>query len=161
MSAKTRTIPGELTVAEGLILRYVADERVTFFPAYKSDEAAGFDVAVCQNIVVPRCKHVIAPTGLRFELPKGYEIQVRSRSGLAAEKGGWILNSPGTFDSDYKGELMLVIANTGIAPLRLKAGDRAAQCIVAPVLRVVLEKGTKDDLRETKRGEGRFGSTGN
>lgn len=142
------------------VLKFVADDKVTVFPEYQTEGAAGFDIAVCKSETIPRWQHRILPTGLRFEVPRGYELQIRTRSGIAAKKGGFILNSPGTVDWDYRGELFLIIANLGIAPLRLEAGDRVAQGVLAPVTRGLLKQVKIADLSQTARGEGRFGSTG-
>jgi dUTP pyrophosphatase len=98
------------------------------------------------------------PTGLRIELPQGYEAQLRPRSGLALEKGLTCLNSPGTIDSDYRGEVKVLLINLGSAPVEVSDGDRIAQLIVAPVSRASFE--AVEGLADSERGPGGFGSTG-
>jgi dUTP pyrophosphatase len=99
------------------------------------------------------------PTGLRFEIPTGYEMQVRPRSGLAAKSGVTVLNSPGTIDSDYRGEVQVILVNHGTAPFVVNNGDRIAQAIIAPVIQARFS--ATNALGDTERGEGGFGSTGN
>jgi dUTP pyrophosphatase len=98
------------------------------------------------------------PTGLSFAIPEGYEIQVRPRSGLAAKNGVTVLNTPGTIDSDYRGEVKVILINHGKDAFTVNNGDRIAQLIVAPVTQGIFEK--TDELDSTERGEGGFGSTG-
>jgi dUTP pyrophosphatase len=102
-----------------------------------------------------RCR---IPTGLMLEIPEGYEAQVRPRSGLADRQGITVLNSPGTIDSDYRGELEIILINFGSEPVIIKNGDRIAQLVLAPVIRAVVRE--VPALRETRRGSGGFGSTG-
>jgi dUTP pyrophosphatase len=118
------------------------------------------DVRACLDapLVAARGGIVTVPTGLAFEIPFGYEIQVRSRSGLARKNGIAVLNSPGTIDSDYRGELAVVLINLGTEPFTIHHGDRIAQLVCAPVLRVSLSE--TSSLSETDRGGGGFGSTG-
>lgn len=131
-------------------------------PAYQSAEAAGFDLVAAvpagNPITLPAGDHVLVPTGLIFELPPGNEAQVRPRSGLAAKFGITVLNSPGTIDSDYRGEVSVILINLGKEPFTIKRGERIAQMIVAPVTHVDLQEVAKVTL--TKRGAGGFGSTG-
>ena len=98
------------------------------------------------------------PTGLRIELPEGYEAQVRPRSGLAIRHGVTILNAPGTIDSDYRGEIRVLLINHGLETFTIEPGDRIAQLVVAPVSRIVWQQA--ESLEESGRGEGGFGSTG-
>ncbi len=131
-------------------------------PEYQTADAAGFDllaaVALHDPIMLAPGDRTLVPTGLIFELPPGSEAQVRPRSGLAAKFGVTVLNSPGTIDADYRGEVSVILINLGKEPFTIKRGERIAQMIVAPVTRVKLRKVTK--LSSTKRGSGGFGSTG-
>lgn len=129
-------------------------------PAYETAHAAGMDVraAVTEAIAIaPGCRAMV-PTGLHIELPPGTEAQIRPRSGLAARHGITMLNSPGTIDADYRGEIQLIVINHGQEPFTIRRGDRIAQMIVAPVLRVQWEPAPA--LEETSRGHGGFGHTG-
>lgn len=131
-------------------------------PAYESAGAAGMDLraAVPQDApleIAPGARALV-PTGLIFEIPEGHEGQVRPRSGLALRHGIACLNSPGTVDSDYRGEIMVILANLGSEPFTVTRGLRIAQMVIAPVTRVeIVETGS---LTETARGEDGFGSTG-
>lgn len=131
-------------------------------PEYQSAEAAGFDLlaAVPQDtpVMLSPGEWKLVPTGLIFELPRGSEAQVRPRSGLAVKFGITVLNSPGTIDADYRGEVSVILINLGNEPFTIKRGERIAQVIVAPVSRAQLREVTK--LSTTKRGAGGFGSTG-
>lgn len=131
-------------------------------PAYQTDHAAGFDLvaAIGENepVVLSAGARGAVPTGLVFELPEGYEAQVRPRSGLALKHGVTVLNSPGTIDADYRGEVQVVLINHSDEPFRIARGDRIAQVIVAPV--TVVEIAEVSDVGETARGAGGFGSTG-
>jgi len=131
-------------------------------PAYETEGAAGMDLraAVPEDAPVtlrPGERQMI-PTGLSMAIPPGYEVQVRPRSGLAAKHGLTCLNSPGTVDSDYRGELKVILINLGAEPFVVQRGERIAQMVVAPVTRGVFEE--VEVLPETARGEGGFGSTG-
>ncbi len=129
-------------------------------PAYGSAEAAGCDLlaAVSETVVLAPGDSAIIPTGLKIALPPGYEAQVRPRSGLAAKFGVTVLNAPGTVDSDYRGEVGVILINHGHAPFAVERGMRIAQMVLAPVWR--LEWRETDDLEQTARGSGGFGSTG-
>ena len=129
-------------------------------PVYKTTGAAGADVCalVDQSVTIPAGKFAMIPTGLFFEIPEGYEIQVRPRSGLAAKNGVTVLNTPGTIDSDYRGELKVILINLGDQDFIVNTGDRIAQIIVSPV--TVADFTLTDSLSDTQRGEKGFGSTG-
>lgn len=127
-------------------------------PAYATDGAAGMDVLAAEDVTLaPGTRHAVA-TGLALAIPPGYEVQVRPRSGLALKHGISVPNAPGTIDSDYRGELRVILINHGAEPFAVRRGDRVAQLVLAPVVRARwLEV---EDLDETARGEGGFGSTG-
>jgi dUTP pyrophosphatase len=128
-------------------------------PAYASAGAAGLDLraAVADEQVVAPGERVRVPTGLRIAVPAGYEAQVRPRSGLALHHGVVLPNAPGTVDSDYRGEVQVILWNAGPEPFRIARGDRIAQLVISPVVQVALEEGELDD---TSRSAGGFGSTG-
>lgn len=129
-------------------------------PAYESDGAAGMDLRAAIDAPItldPLQRHAI-PTGLSIALPSGYEAQVRARSGLAFRSGIACVNAPGTVDSDYRGEIKVILVNLGQEPVTFARGDRIAQLVVAPVSRVVWYEA--ESLDETTRGSGGFGSTG-
>ena len=129
-------------------------------PVYKTTGAAGADVCalLSEPVTIPTGKFAMIPTGLFFEIPEGYEIQVRPRSGLAAKNGVTVLNTPGTIDSDYRGELKVILINLGDQDFIVNTGDRIAQIIVSPV--TVADFTLTDSLSDTQRGEKGFGSTG-
>jgi len=129
-------------------------------PAYATDGAAGADLcaAVDAEMIIGSGERTAVPTGLVLEIPEGYEGQVRPRSGLAIKAGLTIVNAPGTIDSDYRGELMVILANLSAKPFTLRRGDRVAQILVAPVVRGVFAE--VPNVGETSRGSGGFGSTG-
>lgn len=127
-------------------------------PAYETPGAAGMDVRSCEEAVIPPGERKLIHTGLRMEIPEGMECQVRPRSGLAAKHGVTVLNAPGTVDSDYRGELMVLLINHGSEDLRIARGDRIAQLVFARVER--METAESDDLSETTRGSGGFGHSG-
>jgi dUTP pyrophosphatase len=128
-------------------------------PSYATEAAAGLDLraAVAGELVVAPGERVLVPTGLRIAVPRGHEAQVRPRSGLALRHGIVLPNAPGTIDSDYRGEVQVILWNAGPAPFAIARGDRIAQLVISPVAQVALEEGALDD---TARGEGSFGSTG-
>jgi dUTP pyrophosphatase len=129
-------------------------------PRYESPGAAGMDLRarLAEALTIPPLGRAVIPTGLALEIPVNYEAQVRPRSGLAASSGLTVLNSPGTIDSDYRGELKVILVNLGSAPCSIRNGDRIAQLVFAPVVHAALE--AADRLGETPRGDGGFGSTG-
>ena len=127
-------------------------------PAYASEHAAGLDITAGEELVLqPGARHAVA-TGFAIEIPHGYEVQVRPRSGLALKHGITCLNTPGTIDSDYRGEVKVILANLGSEPFEVKRGERIAQLVPAPVLRAHFTE--VHELAETERGAGGFGSTG-
>lgn len=129
-------------------------------PSYATAGAAGMDLraAVTEPLVLPPGGRAVVPTGLVVEIPPGFEGQVRARSGLALRAGVGLPNAPGTIDSDYRGELGVLLVNWGDAPFAVARGDRIAQLVVSPVARAELE--VADDLGETVRDGGGFGHTG-
>jgi len=129
-------------------------------PEHASTGSAGVDLraAIEDEQRVPPGERIQVPTGLILELPTGWEGQVRPRSGLALRHGVTLLNTPGTIDSDYRGEVKVILVNLGQEDFLVSRGDRIAQLVVAPVSQVVLSE--KDSLASTDRGEGGFGSTG-
>jgi dUTP pyrophosphatase len=127
-------------------------------PAYATDGAAGMDVVAAEDVdLPPGGRHAVA-TGFAMAIPDGYEVQVRPRSGLALKQGITCLNTPGTIDSDYRGEVKVILANLGGETFAIRKGDRIAQLVPAPVLRATLNE--VSSLDETARGAGGFGSTG-
>lgn len=129
-------------------------------PKYATDGAAGMDIFSSEEGVIYAGTHRIFKTGLRFQVPPGHELQIRSRSGMAAKNKVFVLNSPGTLDSDYRGELMIVLMNVGESNYKVERGDRIAQVILCPFLKAELKFVQQHELDETARGEGGFGSTG-
>jgi dUTP pyrophosphatase len=131
-------------------------------PAYETVDAAGMDLRAAVDdgapVTLAPGARAMVPTGLTIALPAGYEAQVRPRSGLAAKHGITCLNSPGTIDADYRGEVKVILINLGSEPFVIKRGERIAQMIIAPVTRAELK--VVDKLDDTKRGAGGFGSTG-
>ena len=127
-------------------------------PAYATSGAAGMDVLAAESITLkPGQRHAVA-TGLALAIPQGFEIQVRPRSGLALKHGISVPNTPGTIDSDYRGELKVILVNHGVDDFAIARGDRVAQLVLAPVVQAQWDE--VDDLDQTERGEGGFGSTG-
>ncbi len=127
-------------------------------PAYASEHAAGMDVVAAEDIMLaPGARHAVA-TGFAIAIPHGYEVQVRPRSGLALKHGITCLNTPGTIDSDYRGEVKVILANLGSEEFAVVRGERIAQLVPTPVLRAAFAEVA--DLDDTARGAGGFGSTG-
>jgi len=129
-------------------------------PQYMTEFSAGMDVcAFLENsIAIEPGERCLVPTGLAFAIPEGYEVQVRPRSGLAIKHGIALVNSPGTIDADYRGEISIILINHGLESFEINSGDRIAQLIVAPVCQAELLQVT--ELTETRRGSGGFGHTG-
>lgn len=134
-------------------------------PSYETSGAAGADVRAnfppdkrAEGVVLPEGARGLVPTGLRMEIPHGYEVQLRPRSGMALKHGITLLNSPGTIDSDYRGDVGVILINTSDQEFHIAHGDRIAQIVVAPVTQAGFE--LSDNLSTTQRGAGGFGSTG-
>ena len=129
-------------------------------PTYKTSGSSGMDlVAYVKNkITIKPGKTAVIPTGIAVAIPKNYEIQIRPRSGLAAKKGISVLNTPGTVDSDYRGEIKIILINLGKKPFIIKYGDRIAQMVLCPISKVKFLE--VENLPKTIRGKGGFGSTG-
>ena len=149
MTMPVRVTVARLPQAEGLPL-----------PAYMSEHAAGADLcaAIDDDLTLQPGARALVPTGLAIALPPGYEAQIRPRSGLAIREGVTCLNSPGTIDADYRGEVRVVLANLGSDPVVVRRGDRIAQMVVAPVAQAIFD--IVEELPPTSRGNGGFGSTG-
>ena len=151
MSTKVTVELQRLAHAEGLPL-----------PAYQTADAAGLDLMAAVPDAEPMTlapgQYALVPTGLAIALPPAYEAQVRPRSGLAAKHGVTVLNTPGTIDADYRGEIKVILINHGTAPFVIKRGERIAQMVIAPVLQATLVPVAT--LSATDRGAGGFGSTG-
>ena len=151
MSATIKVDIHQLPHGEGLPL-----------PAYQTTDAAGLDLLAAvpaeTPLVLASGKYAMVPTGLTIALPPGYEAQVRPRSGLAAKYGVTVLNSPGTVDADYRGEINVLLINHGHAPFSIRRGERIAQMVIAPVVQAQLVPVAA--LSATERGSGGFGSTG-
>jgi dUTP pyrophosphatase len=127
-------------------------------PRYETDGSAGMDLRADEPFALAPGERRLVPTGLALEIPPGHEGQVRARSGLAARHGVALVNAPGTIDSDYRGEVKVILVNLGEAPVAFARGERIAQLVIAPVTRV--QVALVDDLSDTSRGHGGFGSTG-
>jgi len=127
-------------------------------PAYATSGAAGMDVVAAEDTVLQPGGRQAVATGFAMAIPEGFEVQVRPRSGLALKHGVTCLNTPGTIDSDYRGEVKVILANLGTEPFEIRRGERIAQLVPAPVQRAVMDETA--DLDDTVRGSGGFGSTG-
>jgi dUTP pyrophosphatase len=151
MNAGIKVDVRQLPHAEGLPL-----------PAYQSEHAAGLDLLAAipdtAPIILDPGKYMMVPTGLMIALPAGFEAQVRPRSGLAAKHGVTVLNSPGTVDADYRGEINVLLINHSDRPFTINRGERIAQMVIAPVVQATLAPATS--LSSTDRGSGGFGSSG-
>ncbi len=149
MSHETVNIP---TVAED----------AAAIPHYASSGASGADVRafIKEDLIIPPGGRALIPTGLRIAIPHGYEIQVRPRSGLALKHGITVLNTPGTIDADYRGELGVILINLGNEPFTVQPGMRIAQLVAAPVVQAVFALVEKEELVATSRGDGGFGHSG-
>jgi len=136
----------------------VINESLNALPAYETPQSAGLDVRCTESITMNPGERVLAKTGLYVEIPAGFEIQVRPRSGLALKHGVTVLNTPGTIDSDYRGEIGVILMNHSSTVVEFNKGERIAQLVMARVERI--EWQITDSLSDTKRGLGGFGSTG-
>lgn len=143
-----------------IVVKRLAHNADLPLPAYETEGAAGADIraAIGEPLVLVPGDRRLVPTGLVFQIAEGFEVQVRPRSGLAARHGLTVLNTPGTIDSDYRGEIGVILINLGPDPVTIARGDRIAQIVVAPVSRGTFSEET--ELDETIRGTGGFGSTG-
>ena len=150
----------DLPVTVEVLIRRLPHAEGLPLPAYATDGAAGADLcaAVDQELIIRPGERAAVPTGLVLEIPDGHEGQVRPRSGLAIRAGLTIVNAPGTIDSDYRGELKVLLVNLGLEPVSISRGDRIAQLLVAPVTRASFIE--TEDLTASDRGDGGFGSTG-
>ena len=130
-------------------------------PKYETAGSSGMDVAahIEDNIIINPGEKALVSTGLSISIPVGYEVQIRPRSGLAAKKSITVLNSPGTIDADYRGEIKVILINLGKKKFVVKNGERIAQMVVCPVIQASLDE--VKELSDTARGSGGFGSTGN
>mgnify|MGYP003389773502 FL=1 len=139
-------------------IKKISNEVLT--PKYETLGSSGMDLAahIEQNITINSGDKALVPTGFSLSIPQGYEVQIRPRSGLAAKKGITVLNTPGTIDSDYRGEVKVILINLSKKKFIIKNGERIAQMVVCPVEQVSLEE--VKELSETNRGTGGFGSTG-
>ena len=134
--------------------------REVLLPKYETDGSSGLDLAACieKNVEIKPGKTAIIPTGLAISIPKNFEIQIRPRSGLAAKNQISVLNTPGTIDADYRGELKVILINLGDRSFIVEKGLRIAQMVLCPIVKAKLKE--VDSLESTKRGSGGFGSTG-
>lgn len=149
-----------VTITDGSIrVRFVLKDGASL-PEYQTAGSAGADVRayLSEPVTLEPMARQLIPTGLSVELPVGFELQVRPRSGLALKHGVTVLNTPGTVDSDYRGELCVLLINLGTEPFTVKHGDRIAQAVIAPVVQACFT--AVDSLSETGRGIGSYGSTG-
>ncbi len=128
-------------------------------PEYKTVGAAGADLYSVDDVEIQANDIALIPTGLKIEIPDGYEIQIRPRSGMALKKIT-VLNSPGTIDADYRGEIKIILFNANNTPVKITAGSRVAQMVIAPVVRADFEIVNPEDLSTTERDKSGFGSTG-
>lgn len=145
-------------MTELLIKRLNESDTDIPLPSYATEHAAGLDIRVNADIEIAPGAVLLAPTGIAMEIPEGYEGQVRPRSGLAAKHGITCLNSPGTIDADYRGELKIILINHGKEPVRFERGTRIAQLIISKYERVSIVKA--EELAESVRASGGFGHTG-
>lgn len=140
-------------------IRQLAGQEDVPLPCYMTAQAAGMDVcaAVRSDTTIAPGERILIPTGIAIELPPGFEAEIRPRSGLAIKHGITLVNSPGTIDADYRGEVGLLVINHGCDPFVIRRGERMAQMVVHPVSRVAWQR--KNELAATDRGEGGFGHT--
>jgi len=143
-----------------LKIKKIDDKLTNPLPAYATEHASGMDVtsSSVQDVVIDPQTTMLIPTNLILEIPVGYEAQIRPRSGLALKHNIGILNSPGTIDADYRGELKILLTNFGKVPFTVKFGERIAQMVICSVVQAKLE--VADELSETSRSSGGFGHTG-
>ncbi len=142
----------------GVVIQFKKLDPQAIQPAYLSAGAAGFDLSSLESVTLKMGEVTLVRTGIALEIPNGYEVQIRARSGLAAKHGVFLVNGVGTIDSDYRGEIKIILSTCSSTPIVLKAGDRIAQGVVQKVERALLLEA--DSLSNTIRGDGGFGSTG-
>lgn len=136
----------------------IALEEGAYLPSYATEGSAGMDLRIIEDVHLEPGQRILARTGIRAAIPQGYEGQVRPRSGLALKKGISMVNTPGTIDSDYRGEIGIILINLGQDVVQLNAGERVAQLVICPVTRAAWQ--VTNSLDATERGGGGFGSTG-
>ena len=129
-----------------------------YVPAYMTEGAVGMDLCSTEDVIIRPMDISRVPSGVRIKIPEGYEGQIRSRSGLSSKHGVWVVNQPATIDQDFVGELIIPMYNSGVCSYKIHRGDRVAQLVVCPVMKVTLEEVA--ELPRTERGEKGFGSTG-
>ena len=134
--------------------------KTAIVPKYETQGASGVDISanINEDLTLATNESILVPTGIAVSIPQGFEIQIRPRSGLAAKKGISVLNTPGTIDADYRGEIKVILINHGNEPFIIRNGDRIAQMVVCPIVQAKFEE--VDELSDTERGSGGFGSTG-
>ena len=142
-----------------MVLKVLKTDPRIILPKYESEGASGMDLRafLSADVNIPPLGRVKIPTGLRIEIPENFEAQVRPRSGLALKRGLTVLNSPGTIDSDYRGDIEIILINLGCEDVIIKDGDRIAQLIISPVIHAEIKE--TDSLSHSRRGSGGFGST--
>jgi dUTP pyrophosphatase len=141
-----------------ITVKFIKLQKQAMAPAYQTRDASGIDLHSMQNLILKPGEFTMVSTGIAIQIPKGFEAQVRPRSGLAAKFGIGILNSPGTIDADYRGEIKVILFNFSRKEFNIKKGDRIAQLVFAKISRVILKE--RKQLSKTKRGQGGFGHTG-
>ena len=134
--------------------------KTAIIPKYETQGASGVDISanINEDLTLATNESILVPTGIAVSIPQGFEIQIRPRSGLAAKKGISVLNTPGTIDADYRGEIKVILINHGNESFIIRNGDRIAQMVVCPIVQAKFEQ--VDELSDTERGSGGFGSTG-
>ena len=142
------------------VVHVVLNHPQAVLPSRATPQSAGLDLTAVEDVILGPGDRALVPTGIVVVIPEGYEGQVRSRSGLALKRGLVVLNAPGTIDSDYRGELGVILHNTSKVTAGVSAGDRVAQLVIAKVDAPILTKTTFEEVSETTRGQGGFGSTG-
>ncbi len=149
---------GDVTMIDEITVKIQRKAQTVEIPKYATPNSAGVDLCSMMYGIIQPGKQMLVPTGIKLAIPEGYEAQIRPRSGLALNQHIIIPNSPGTIDSDYRGEVMVLLLNMGTEPFTITFGDRIAQMVFVPIVRAKFEDVKK--LDETVRGSGGFGSTG-
>lgn len=157
MIAAIETETEDLKDINPINIKFTAENGINV-PSYKTEGSSGLDIEAFENAIIPAGGWAAVGTGIFVEIPSGYEIQVRSRSGLALKNGIFVLNSPGTIDSDYRGEIKIILANLSKEDFTVKKGDRIAQLVPAQVCTAVFSNSL--EISDTIRGAGGFGHTG-